>query len=223
VLTQPRVTVLDGETGEFTTGEQILYYRVRNGASPVAGAREPGVPIDPLGVSDLYPDNRTVTGALVGREIGVARNGVDLEVTPTVAQNTILLDLQITLASQLGYDDAGAPKMSSRGVVTEINALPGEEYLIGGMTRTRTIQATRKIPILGSLPVIGWLFGGEITTTQKTMVAIAITADVVDNYSGLSADENSTINSVESEGMNSIPMPKTPFGYDMWLMDGLSE
>lgn len=223
VLTQPRVTVLDGETGEFSTGEQILYYQVQNGASPVAGAREPGVPLDPNGDSSLYPDNRTVTGALVDRTIGVADAGVDVEVSPTIAENAILLDLEITLASQLGYDDTGAPKLSSRGVITSINAVPGKEYLIGGMTRNRTIQTTRKIPFLGSIPVIGWLFGGEITTTQKTMVVIAITAEAVDNYSGLNAEENATINNVESEGMDSIPMPKTPLGYDMWLMDGLSE
>jgi type II secretory pathway component GspD/PulD (secretin) len=223
VMTQPCVTVLDSETGEFVTGEQILYYRVQHGAAPAAGAREPGTPIDPLGVSDLYPDNRTVTGSLMDREIGVAHNGVTLEVTPVVAENAILLDLNISLASQLGYDDTGAPKLSSREVTTEINATPGQEYLIGGMTRTRSIQTTAKIPVLGSLPVIGWLFGKEITTTQKTMIAIALSADVVDNYSGLGADENSTINAVESEGMDSIPLPKTPVGYDMWLMDGLAE
>ena len=209
VLTEPRIMVRNRQPAFFSTGEQILYYRVRNGPSDLAGVRPEGLPLDPLGDDARYPDNRTVTGTLTPRGIlSVANAGVSVEVEPTIAQNVVNLDLKVSVVSQLGFDDAGVPMLSHRDVDTEIHVRPGEEYILGGMTRTRAIQTTSKVPVLGSIPVLGWLFGGEDTITQKTMMVMAVSAEVVDDYQGLGERESDVIERVETPGMSRIDLPE---------------
>ena len=225
VLTAPRATVLNTETAYFATGEEILYYQVQNGETPWAGVRPSDMPLDPLGGAEpydddhthrVYPDNRTVTGQTISRAVyGIAKAGVELLVTPTIGEQSIDLDLDISIVSQLGYDSNGLPTLHTREVDTRIRATPGREYIIGGMTRTRAIQTTRKVPVLGSIPIIGYLFGGEITTAKKTLLAMVISADTVDDTSGLSPVESKTIDAVNETGMDAVEVPQTLAGFEM--------
>ncbi len=214
VLTAPSATVLNTETASFSTGEEILYYKVQSVNNP--GVRDE--PLDPYGEDGSFPDNRTLVGSTIER----ADAGVSLEVTPVIGEESINMDLEISIVSQLGFDDTGVPMLSEREVCTEIRATPGSEYIIGGMNRTRSIQTTRKVPILGSIPVLGWLFGGEITTAKQTMLTMVVTAEVVDDFSGLNYDEDNTIDAVETVGMNAVALPSEIYGFDMMLMGNMA-
>jgi len=224
VLTAPRATVRNAETAVFFTGEENPYLRTQNGDSPAAGVRAENQPLDPKGDNPNYPDNRTVSGATTLRSVpDVAETGVSLTVRPIIAEKTIALTVNISVVSQLGFDDEGIPMLSTRAVDTELRVAPGEEHIVGGMTRTRSIQAASKVPILGSLPVLGWLFGSENTTGKKTMVAMVLSADLVEDYSGLGAEEKETIATVQSGDMNTPAGRKGSFGFDMYLMNAAAK
>ncbi len=219
ILTAPRATVLNTQIAYFSTGEEILYYKVQNGASGLAGVRPANMPVDAFGDTVNFPDNRSLSGDTIPRAVpDIANAGVTLILQPVIGEESINLDVDISIVSQLGFDDCGLPMLHTRRVNTEIRANPGEEYIIGGLTRTRAIQITRKVPILGSIPVLGWLFGGEITTTKKTLLAIVISADVVNDFSGMGNEELELVDMVKSKGMNAIPLPEELFGFDMMLM-----
>jgi type II secretory pathway component GspD/PulD (secretin) len=220
VLTAPRTIVMNTETAEFSTGEEILFYRVQNGASAVAGVRPENMLLDPNGDNVNFPDNRTVTGQTMPRAVTeVADAGVALNLTPVIAEESINLNINIALVSHLGFDNSGVPLLHTREVHTDVRANPGSEYIIGGLTRTRAIQTTRKVPVLGSFPVLGWLFGGEITTAKKTLLAIAVSADVVEDFSGMGNEEIEMVERVNSATMNSVTLPEENIGFDMMLMD----
>lgn len=210
VLTAPSATVLNTETATFSTGEQILFYRVltQNDAAPRATA------LDPTGADAAYPDNRTVNGEVLDR----ADAGVNMQVRPVIGEESVVLEVSLTFASQLGFDDAGVPQLHSREINTTIRATPDKEYIIGGMSRTQSLQTSRKIPGLGSLPVAGWLFGGETTTAKKSMLAIVLTADVLDEAATLTPDEAQLVQKVSTAGMNQVPLPSTLWGFDMMLL-----
>ncbi len=212
VLTSPKATVLNTETAHFSTGEQILFYL----AESLNNDDIPERLLDPYGEDSDFPDNRTVTGKTVSR----GNAGVVLNVTPVAGEESIRLDLDISVASHLGFDGSGAPVIQTRELAEEIRVSPGEEYIIGGMTRSRSIQTTRKIPVLGSLPVLGWLFGGETTTTKKTMVTIVLSAEFVDDYSGVSASDNELFTLYNGDGMSAIELPPTPFGIERGEKNG---
>jgi len=208
VLTAPSATVLNTETATFSTGEEVLFYKVQSRNNP--GLRD--TPLDPLGESTVYPDNRTVTG------MDSAQVGVNLQVQPIIAERSVTLAVALSVTSQLGWDDTGAPMLQTRNLSTTVRATPGAEYILGGMTRTRSIQTTRKVPVLGSLPLLGWLFGGEITTAKKTMLTIVMSTNTVDDFSGLDAAESATLASVDTVGMDAVALPAEIAGFDMMLL-----
>ena len=230
ILTAPRATVMNTEVASFSTGEEILYYRVANGPTDLGGVRPVGVVLNPNGDDIRFPDNRSVNGDTLSRVVtDVVEAGVFLELRPVIADGdgsgeTVNLDVAVAAVSQLGFDDAGVPMLSSRDVNTRIRATAGKEYLIGGLTRTRRIQTTRKVPILGSLPIIGYLFGGEITTNKKTMLAISITAEVIGDDNRMNDEESEVIRAVNNEKtMEDVKLPETPVGFDMYLLNKFSD
>ena len=220
VLTAPRVVVGNGKTASFTTGEQILYYRVQNGPAEAAGTLPAGVVLDPLGDDSRFPDNRTVTGMTTPRAApAVADASVRMDVTNRMnGVATVYLNLDLSIVSHLGFDGEGAPLLSARRISEEIDTKYGEEHILGGMTRTQSIQTTRKVPILGSIPVLGYLFGGEITTAKKTELAALVKADAVEEADNLGPAEEDVMDRVETPGMDSVPLPEQLVGFDMMLL-----
>lgn len=220
VLTAPRAAVMHGETAHFSLMDEILFYRVQSGPSALAGVRPDGLPLDPFGDNVNFPDNRTLSGDLIPRIVpDVAEVGIEFDVTPQVGSKSINLDVDVTIVSQLGFDDSGIPMLSSRDVGSEFRVFPNQEYIIGGLTWTRSIQTTRKIPFLGSIPVLGWLFGSEITTQKKTMVVMALETQVVEDFSGMGIEELSVVDAVKDGAMASVALPPTLVGFDMMLME----
>lgn len=214
IMTAPSATVLSTEAASFFTGEEILYYEVASINND--GTRNE--PLDPMGNDPDFPDNRTLTGKTISR----GDVGVSLSMLPIIAEDQVELSVDISVTSQLGYDQFGVPMLSTSDLSTDVRAAPGQEYVIGGMTRTRSIQTTRKIPVLGSLPVLGYLFGGEITTAKQTMLMVVVSADLVDDYSGMNSEELMVVQNVEQSGMNQIALPEEIFGFDMMLIGDVS-
>ena len=77
------------------------------------------------------------------------------------------------------------------------------------------LQSTRKMPILGSIPVLGWAFGGENSSVKKTVAVAVLRA--VRLQSGVPADMERVIQQVS--GNDVTPLPQDEFGFDQWLVD----
>ncbi len=219
VLTEPKVVVRNTETAVFRAGEDILYYLVQTGDNDLAGLRPDGLVLDQYNRDSDYPDNRTGVKSIIE---GSVEPGIDMSVTPIIGEEDICLDVSISYVSHLGFDDRGIPMIQERDVETELRVAPGAEYIIGGLTRIRAIQGTSKVPILGSIPGLGWLFGGETTAAKRTQAVIVVSAVEVDDYSGLEAKERAAIDAVETTGMDQIETPAPLYGFDMMLMDNTS-
>jgi general secretion pathway protein D len=55
----------------------------------------------------------------------------------------------------------------------------GATVVIGGLIRDDKIHTTKKVPLLGDLPLIGALFQSQRDRTQKTNLLIFITPHVM--------------------------------------------
>jgi hypothetical protein len=210
---------------EFRALDEVLYYRVANGSSDRAGARPSGYMLDPFGDSADYPDNRTVVSRttplrangteIAGRTIAAVDVGTLLQVTPRIGVNHILLDLHLEVSSLLGFDGQGEPRISARRADSDIRLRDGEEVVFGGLERVQRIQSTDKMPFLGSLPVLGWAFGGETNSVKKTVVVSVIRASAL--QTGVPADMEAVMAQVD--GLERTNLPPNQFGYDQWLLD----
>ena len=104
-----------------------------------------------------------------------------LEVTPRIAfDGSINMEIFVTRNS-IGAErnSLGDPSISSREVRTEIVVKDGETAVIGGIIEEEITDIISKIPFLGDIPVIGWLFKSKQKIIRKKELLIFITPQVL--------------------------------------------
>jgi type II secretory pathway component GspD/PulD (secretin) len=227
IMTSAKVNARNLVEAQIAAEDTILYYTARTGPAANAGIRPQGLPLDPTGSSSLYPDNRTVVGAQEERlplssVLAGETAGLKLTITPVIAEREISLDIETFLVSHVGFDSAGAPLVNDRSFNTRVQCVDGQEVVLGGFTR-ETVQArSDKIPFLGSLPLLGYLFGGEGNRTERRHVTVVLTPHVVKDFSGMRI-EGTKIDAalIKSKAMReqAAEVPHTDVGFDQWLLD----
>jgi len=55
--------------------------------------------------------------------------------------------------------------------------------VLGGLIQERTLKDVKKIPLLGSMPIIGWLFRNETTRKTKTNLLLFLTPYIIRDQS----------------------------------------
>lgn len=210
IMTQSKIVALNRSAAILEVGDEILYYQEKHLPDARAGSRLQ--PLDPFGnlnqinntaapneITDFFgvtvadhPDNRVLVPTTTARSLGTAFTGFYMEVRPTINQKGCTCDLFLSLVQLTGFDDDGTPVLASRSIDTLIK-IPHDsrEITIGGLTRTRRIDGTNKIPWLGDIPVLGGLFGGTTKIEHKTLVVTTLRARRVgaDESNATDADE----------------------------------
>jgi len=157
VLSRPQIMVLDNQKATINVGENVPY---------VSGA------------------TITTTGD-VQTVVGRQDVGIKLEVTPHITPDDFVR-LQVrpeisSLAESTVQLTEGlrAPVFTQRFAETTVTIKNGETVVIGGLITTREETGTSKVPLIGDLPVIGWLFKSFTDRNQKTELLIVLTPRIV--------------------------------------------
>jgi type IV pilus secretin PilQ/predicted competence protein len=129
----------------------------------------------------------TVSSA--GTQIQFKEAALRLDVTPTVVyeQNNVT-----RIKMKLAVDDNSAgdlvnlgggalvPTINKRRTETEVLVKEGDTLVVGGITQRTDTETVRKVPILGDIPVIGWLFKSKLSqTTPNRELVIFVTPSIV--------------------------------------------
>jgi general secretion pathway protein D len=114
--------------------------------------------------------------------------GLTLKVKPRISN-----DQKVNLAVESRLEDVkpgtggdGRPNTTKREVKTEIIVNNGETVIIGGLVRDKNTDSLSKIPLLGDIPLLGWLFKEKITNYDKTNLVLVLTPYVIKKSSDLS-------------------------------------
>ena len=90
--------------------------------------------------------------------------------------------------------------VKKRHITTSITLKDKETAVLGGLVKLETTKTDSKVPILGDLPLVGWLFKSSNTEKKKTNLIVFITPQIIH-----SAEEHQTILSNKlKERMNFI-------------------
>lgn len=112
--------------------------------------------------------------------------GVELNVTPTVNTHsniTVKIEPTLTRFVQDKYAPDGLtyyPVVSSKKITTVFCLESGKTVAIGGLTQTDDNKTVTKIPLLGSLPLIGWFFSHTSDVKRQIETIIFVTVGVAD-------------------------------------------
>jgi type IV pilus assembly protein PilQ len=112
--------------------------------------------------------------------------GIILKVTPQVNARGFI---RLTLAPEVsqnqgttsfgGASGASIPIIGTRKAVTQVSLKDGYTMGIGGLISTNFNTGTNKIPILGDIPIIGYLFKSEARNNTVDNLVIFITAKTI--------------------------------------------
>ena len=113
-----------------------------------------------------------------------------MHVTPfLIGADTIHLVINVEI-SRLGQDfvlgvdgednQILAPSLNTRKASTEVYVRNGTHVIIGGLRLTEQREIESKIPIIGSIPGIGWLFSSRTTEDVETTVTFMFTPTIKD-------------------------------------------
>ncbi|MBQ7666970.1 MAG: type II secretion system secretin GspD [Kiritimatiellae bacterium] len=141
-------------------------------------------------VNNIPLTESTITGAGDARDViqNITRQdvGVKLSLTPHIVPGGMV---QIELAPSIeavidtGGDAGGsyAPTISKRSVKTTMTVPDGETIVIAGLSRADKTEVKRKIPLLGDIPLLGWLFRWSSEQEERTNILIFVTPHVMED------------------------------------------
>ena len=110
--------------------------------------------------------------------------GITLKVTPRInGDGEITMDVFPTvqnILSFVGTAENQKPIKSSRSIRTRVTVKSGETLALGGLLSENESETERKVPFLGSIPLLGkWLFTHKSKERTKTDLIILITPTIV--------------------------------------------
>lgn len=108
------------------------------------------------------------------------RVGLTLQVTPQVNREGY-----VTLYVQPSYSDLvssgfdNTKDTTTRAASTLVRVKNGQTVVIGGLLTSRETDQTRKVPLLGDIPILGWLFTSRSKSKTTTDLVIFITPTIL--------------------------------------------
>ena len=161
-----------------------------------------------------YTTLSTVTTTTAVTSFGdYAKAGTTLVITPHISEGdylTLEIDLKISQFTGASISSSVPPPRRSDNVATEVTIPNDSTIIIGGLSGYHTTRIERKVPLLGDIPVLGWLFKRTIATRDDTTEYIFIKARLAkeDDFSDLLNLSNGA--KAASDQLEKNNMPELP-------------
>jgi type II secretory pathway component GspD/PulD (secretin) len=156
LISSPTVTVLNGHKAALTTGEKVPVFQASGNIN------------NPNVTTSFEP------------------TGVTIEMVPFIlGEDLVRLDVSIDVSVQTGavpYVISGvevdAPIISQRAAGTTVHVYSGQVLVVGGLRSSTQIETITKVPLLGDIPIIGWLFKSRSTRKRNTEILMMVTPTI---------------------------------------------
>ena len=174
VLSTPAVTALDNEDAIIEVGEEV-----------------------PVGKTTSQTGTAPAQTSIERKDATIK-----LEITPHISPDTDVVQMKIdqkiqqvsnksVQASELAN---AAVSLTKRSIKTNIVVNSGDTAVLGGLMQDSDGEEVTKVPLLGDIPILGWLFKSKKTTKAKTNLVVFITPKVIRNVEDNSGVVNQNIN-----------------------------
>ncbi len=154
-LAEPNLIATNGKEASFLAGGEYPYPVVQAGAS----GNSISIQFKEFGVRLNF------TPTVLGGDL------INLKVRPEVSA----LDFNNALI----LDGFRIPALSTRRTETEVELRDGQTFAIAGLLNNTVTDSMRKIPGIGDIPILGWLFKSKGIQKNETELVVMITPSIV--------------------------------------------
>ena len=175
ILSTPYIVTLDNQEAEFVVGDNIP---VVTGSTDSEG--------DPFQTIER-------------QDVGIA-----LKILPQInGDNSIRMDLEQEISSVTDNTiDAVDVVTSTRKIVTSVNVRDGGLIALGGLMQDNQSESSRKIPLLGDIPIIGNLFKSQSNNVDKTNLMLFMRPRILKDDASVASLSYSKYNAMRLEQLN---------------------
>jgi general secretion pathway protein D len=170
ILSTPSIVTMDNKEASFNVGQEV----------PVQSGSQ-----------------SSTTSDQVFNTIERKTVGTKLVVTPQINEgDSVLLNIEQEVSSvaqkqATGTADLG-PTFDTRTIKNAVLVKSGETVVLGGLMDEQTQEKVSKVPLLGDIPVLGYLFRATNNTTSKRNLMVFIRPTILRDanvYSGISSNK----------------------------------
>jgi general secretion pathway protein D len=159
ILSTPSLVTLDNEEAEIVVGENRPF--VSGSYTSTGGGSTPTNPFQTVERQDV---------------------GLTLKVTPQINEgNAIKLEIEQEVSNVISgtEGDSYGPSTTKRSIKTVVMVEDGRLLVLGGLIDDQVQDAEQKVPGLGSIPILGWLFKYKKTTKVKRNLMIFLRPSIL--------------------------------------------
>jgi general secretion pathway protein D len=157
ILSTPSILAMDNETANLVIGQEI----------PITTGES-------LGTSNANPFRTTSR-----QEVGIK-----LEVTPQINEgSSVILNIKQEVSGVAGVITSGIDLITNKRVIeTTVLVDNGQIIVLGGLIDEDTQETVSKVPVLGSIPILGKLFqSSSSTVVQKNLMVFLRPTIILDS------------------------------------------
>ena len=122
-------------------------------------------------------------GAEVATEIEFKPVGVKMNIVPVIAgTDSVILQVWADVSAVTAFaptDPVSTPITATRSAMTTVYLRDGHTLVIGGLASKTLFESESKVPILGDIPLLGFLFRSTSQARNETNVEFYITPRIV--------------------------------------------
>lgn len=182
ILSTPNIVTLDNEEAELIVGQNLPFV---TGSFTGTGSTDPNNPFQTIERQDV---------------------GLTLKVTPQINEgDTVQLVIEQETSSVIpGTIELGIATRK-RSIKTTVLVDDGGILILGGLIQEEVTDTESKVPLLGDIPLIGFLFRSESTTKSKANLMVFLRPSILRDHRDASFVTNEKYNyirGIESEGYN---------------------
>ncbi len=144
VLSTPNIVTMDNEEAEIVVGENRPF--ITGSYTTPGGTSTPTNPFQTIKREDV---------------------GLKLKVRPQINEGSaIKLEIEQEISS-VSQDSELGPYTNKRSIKTSVMVDNGKILVLGGLIDDKMVVREQRVPLLGDIPVLGWLFRYNKTAKEK--------------------------------------------------------
>jgi len=176
ILSTPSIVTLDNEEAEIIVAQNLPFI---TGQFTGAGSVNPQNPFQTIERQDV---------------------GLTLRVTPQINEgDTIKLDIEQEVSDVVTITENSGPVTRKRSIRTSVLVDDGGILVLGGLIEEIVDDTRSKVPLLGDIPILGYLFTSRASTKRKQNLMVFLKPTILRDFSDSAYVTNEKYNYLRAE------------------------
>ncbi len=180
IVQAPKLIALDHTEATIFVGETIRYAQARSEQGQAGGLQlvveeAPDSPVSVgfqlLVIPHIVPGSDKIIMDIIPKSDALSGTGTSSLAPPG-------FDV-FTVGAGQGEGSIALPRVASSTIATKVLLRTGQTAVLGGLVTDTNTTTVTQLPLLGDIPILGWLFKNKATTKTRRNLVVFVTPEII--------------------------------------------